>query len=350
MGGAAFARGPFSFLCDDAFIALRYARNLAQLGIPVYNANPVEWVEGYTSPLWVAGMAVLAILGMDLEWGALMGSAIGALATLGLTGRIAAQLAGDDPKLRRWAAWLAGLCLVWVPQWFVWSSGGLETSCAAALGLAACDARLRSQHRRFYICTALSALARLDSLVWIFAFTIADRFGGTRDRILRPAALWLLVIAGHSLLRFVLYGEWLPQTWLVKRHGAQLASTWGLAYVQHWAWDGAMLLLAVPLLFGLRKWSSLAALVVANLIYAYAVGGDFMGYSRFLLPATCASAAGYAVACARAERYLVAASTSGNTSRILVIRTLAMLVPLFFALRWADVVKKDRASSWLESP
>ena len=42
---------------DDAYIFLRYARNIREGAGPVF--NPGEAVEGYTSPLWLAVLTAL---------------------------------------------------------------------------------------------------------------------------------------------------------------------------------------------------------------------------------------------------------------------------------------------------
>ena len=49
---AALLQKNHRFFHDDAFISLRYARNLAETGLAQW--NPGEWVEGYTSFLHVA--------------------------------------------------------------------------------------------------------------------------------------------------------------------------------------------------------------------------------------------------------------------------------------------------------
>jgi len=52
------------FVCDDAYISFRYARNLAEgLGL-VY--NPGERVEGYSNFLWVLAAAGLKACGLNV--------------------------------------------------------------------------------------------------------------------------------------------------------------------------------------------------------------------------------------------------------------------------------------------
>src|SRR5262245_32207537 len=47
-----------AWLCDDAFITFRYARNWASGAGLVYNAG--EFVEGYSHPLWLLLIAAAA--------------------------------------------------------------------------------------------------------------------------------------------------------------------------------------------------------------------------------------------------------------------------------------------------
>jgi len=62
----------YDFISDDAFIALRYARNLIQGHGLVF--NPGERVEGFTTLLWVLLLAGVGSLGMDLlAWSRILG-------------------------------------------------------------------------------------------------------------------------------------------------------------------------------------------------------------------------------------------------------------------------------------
>lgn len=320
----------WQFLCDDAFIALRYAHNLWRYGEALYNPWALSppaaaGVEGYTSPLWVFLLAGLGGMGAPLGEAALCLCALGALAALGASaglaadpgfalglGRIKADLAlargswsgpgeildKEEPAADRAAVlamiWCIAL-LVATPEFVVWASGGLESSCATALGLWACFFYRRARMGPFHAAAALASLARLDTLLWIAGFVLAGSRGTLwarlRDGWGRPACLWWLLPLFHLLWRRYYYGAWLPHTWEVKRHGAALALDWGLGYL--WAWGsasflGLVLLLALPWTWRQRDaWG----LILVNCGYAVAVGGDFMAYSRFLLPATCMTAA-----------------------------------------------------------
>ncbi len=54
----------YGFFCDDAFIALRYAKHLIEHHELVYNLG--QRVEGFTSPLWVLLVSTVGSLGVPL--------------------------------------------------------------------------------------------------------------------------------------------------------------------------------------------------------------------------------------------------------------------------------------------
>ena len=89
-----------AWLCDDSFISLRYAQNLADgLGL-VYNAG--ERVEGYSSPIWMLGSALAIAVGADpvvaSKWA-------GLLAAGALSGAVYVALRASG--VRSWGAGLA---------------------------------------------------------------------------------------------------------------------------------------------------------------------------------------------------------------------------------------------------
>src|SRR5947208_12083 len=59
----------YDFLCDDAFISFRYARNFARGHGLVFNAG-FERIEGYSNFLWVLILAAFQFLGVPPEYAA----------------------------------------------------------------------------------------------------------------------------------------------------------------------------------------------------------------------------------------------------------------------------------------
>ncbi len=285
----------WSFVCDDAFISFRYARNLAEHGELAFNVDPLERVEGYTNFLWVVVLAIGARIGVAPESAALvlgrLAMAVGLVLAMALADRMRER---SGAKLV--APLVAGALLCASPEWIVWGSGGLETAFAAAWVLAAILAFTLDRLVLAAVFAVCAVLSRPDGAVplgaWVLGWGLALDVDARRRALEQwrryATALVVLVVplAVHLLWRHAYYGEWLPNTWAVKSHGARLRETWGVAYVQAWAKGTGVVVLA-PLALALRRRHAPAVLAIAaTLAYSWWVGGDFMAYSRFLAVAT----------------------------------------------------------------
>jgi arabinofuranosyltransferase len=295
----------WAFLCDDAFISFRYAENLAEHGALVFNPGLPERVEGYTNFLWVIVLAGLSWLGLSPPSAApaltLVGALGGLVAVTGLVVALRRRFGETSDRLRA-IDLVPALLLAVQPEYVVWSHSGLETSTAAALVLGAMWAWTCA---RFGLAAGLAAaagLVRSDALLPIAAFGLAwlavvggpaVRKGGAAAIRSLPwralsiaAAIFVVPLALHLLWRHAYYGQWLPNTWAVKQAGRLLRDTWGVDYVRAWV-AGVGLVYVVPLVVLVRARHLLLLVPAAvTLAYAWWVGGDFMAYGRFLLPAT----------------------------------------------------------------
>ena len=126
----------YDFICDDAYITFRYAKNLAEHGAPLYNLD--ERVEGYTNFLWMVLSAALLRVGATVP------------ALVGILGAVSALVL-------QWGVWR-----VWTRVWpsaplaalfpivgvsasmavACWTLGGLETTLYTALLLLGVEAVL----------------------------------------------------------------------------------------------------------------------------------------------------------------------------------------------------------------
>ena len=232
-----------NFVSDDAFIAFRYARNLARgLGL-VW--NPGERVEGYSDFLLVVVLAGFHRLGADLV---LVGRALSALAGVAcvvLTGALARRLLPGAPL----AAAGAALVVAANPYVTAWGGAGLETTefAALAMGAALPVTGRPLTARRFALASALAlalALTRPEGVAVYVALTIAvfaSARGELRERLaaLAPgAALFAVAGAAYFAWRVWYFGDWLPNTFYAKsgftaRHALRgLGYLWGFA--QNW--------------------------------------------------------------------------------------------------------------------
>jgi arabinofuranosyltransferase len=288
----------YDFLCDDAFISLRYARHLAAGHGLVYNVG--ERVEGFTNFLWVLAEAALLKLGAEprlvidvlgaatalgaafvIEWG-------GAVLAIGALGRIVAHAA-----------------LVSSVSFAVWLLGGLEASAFGVLVLASLVAAhaavaQQSPWRNASIVAGLLAsaamLLRPETPLVVLASALAA-LAVARGRavlpLLRAGATFTSVVAPLLLARRMYYGDWLPNTFYLKTTGdaAELFEH-GQKYVAYASMHHASLLAlgAAGVVVLLRSVTTrvfaLASILVAGLfgLYVARVGGDFLPATRFFAP------------------------------------------------------------------
>jgi hypothetical protein len=193
----------FDFFCDDAFITLRYAENLASHGAPVYNLG--ERVEGYTSFVWLVLASLGALLPVPLPGFVQgLGAASGVLllaASWALLGRVL-------PGERLFNA-LVLLALAVSAPVAAWAMGGLETPLFAALCtwafVLAIDVQRESSARRGALLGLLLALATLTrpegalvaAVVWLVLAAWLLRSKSGRGALLAIVAAASLIVGAH---------------------------------------------------------------------------------------------------------------------------------------------------------
>lgn len=286
------------FVCDDAFISFRYAKNFAQGHGLVYNIG--EKVEGYTNFLWTLLLSLSAVIGLDVVAVSQALGLIFGLGTVLLLLRLNKKLYPTESPFD----YLAPLLLVSCGAFAAWCTGGLETSIFTFLAFLGAfffvSGLNQSQHFAFSgIGFALACLTRLDGLVLAgvtFVFLCYLTLVSNRTR---PKDLWAWALAFSApfLLYFIwrwsYYGAFLPNAFYVKVGGGSLVGQ-GLFYLfdfakRFWIW-----LAIIPLFFlaqtgrlnariKIVAWYFAAMITVFSFYVAY-VGGDFMDMFRFLVP------------------------------------------------------------------
>lgn len=286
----------FDFLCDDGFITFRYARNFARGEGLVFNPGVQPPVEGYSEFLWAFALGLGQFLGASPL---VLSRVISVLAGVLLI-RLGVGLILERGSRRPISSHLAAVYLGSMPPLAVWATGGMATMpFAAAVTWLFCSTWGSDRPAgalRLGLIAGMVALLRADGAWWVAAVLgPAILMGLARgDRALwRPALLGSVIGATffccHMGWRWVTYGDWLPNTARVKVGLSAWAMDRGGRYLLHGLVTFPGVLIAVLLGLGSRGWGGsrlLPALCLVLMTWLYCVlsGGDFMAFSRFLVP------------------------------------------------------------------
>lgn len=298
-------RGYFNHLADDAFITLRYSRNMADGLGPVWNSG--EHVEGYTAFLWMLLNAGFAKAGLNLVSGSLAVSFLALVASLLLVVGLWRVWAEEEPPGTMLASpflpTLAILVLGLVHGVSFWGFSAMETPLVMMLITAGVYLHLLERRNRApFFASALvltaAAMTRPEALVLVpvtGAFKLGEALVSERRsrEILRVAiwaALFLALYGTYFLWRYNYYGYLFPNTYYVKVENTTTILSRGLHYV----WANGLDYQKLPLLLGLgvlavgRRTRVDATYLLAIVAAWYAAvayeGGDGFAHGRFIVP------------------------------------------------------------------
>lgn len=270
-----------AWICDDAYISFRYARNLLDGHGLVF--NPGEAVEGYTNFLWTLLCAAAMGLGLDAEAFTIGAGVAAYAATILLLARLGT---GTLP--------LAALC--WAAHGLAadFATSGLETSLFTLLTVATAAAAWRGSALAVGLLGTLATLTRPEGALVAALGVLAVALGPGGRRAAFKALLPGLVVAPVWLgWKLATYGALLPNTFYAKAgEGARWAE--GLHYLWLYARAYTVVALGLPAAAWLaaravgdqatRPLAIMACLLpILYLLHVAHVGGDFM-FARFALP------------------------------------------------------------------
>lgn len=298
-------RAFFNHLADDAFITLRYSRNLADGQGPVWNAG--ERVEGYTAFLWMLLNAGFARAGLNVVAGALALSFLVLVASLLLVVGLWRVWSEEEPPGTRLAnpmlPALAILVLGLVHGVSFWGFSVMETPLVMTLVTAGVYLHiLERRNRAPFFASALvftaAAMTRPEALVLVpvtGAFKLGEALVSERrsQALLRVAAwagLFLALYGAYFLWRYSYYNYLFPNTYYVKVENTMTILSRGVNYVQVNGLDHQKL----PLIIGLgilavrgrtrADGAYLLAIVAAWYAAVAYEGGDAFVHGRFIVP------------------------------------------------------------------
>jgi len=294
------------WLCDDAYISFRYAKNLAEGGGLAFNVGASPPIEGYSNLAWVVVLAAFERLGVIAPQVAPVLS-LGALGWLLLTIRRdvftgAVGIVGAPPPA------LALLVFVTLPPLVVWGTSGLETM-AFALAVHQVQRHLLGWAGRAWLLVPWAILAvtlRVDGQALVAGLLVAGAvFAALPSRAVRPRSALVLLVGlavgvGLALLvRHGVHGTLVPHTVRVKVEPSGVVFERGLRYLGALAvaapavavlfgWAAGRVVRRLPRMArdeGAATCALLGVVPLACLAQSIVVGGDFMAFGRFLVPA-----------------------------------------------------------------
>lgn len=278
------------FLSDDALISLRYADRLVDgLGL-TWSDGPK--LEGYSNLLWVLLASGLHSLGVDL----ILGVRIMGILCAGMMIWLLSQ-----GKMNAGSQVLA-VSIVSTSPFAIWAIGGLESILFAAeialmLHLMMKSAADRNTNWWISLVMAACVLTRPDGALIGALAAIPFLLSGETWKLRISTGLILtsmpaIALIGQLLFRLSYYGEWVPNTALVKISPSLAHLGSGLIYLGKFAWAVApMVVLVLLLSWTIRKtllqqsqtWISLSILIGWS-AYILFIGGDYFPGFRHGLP------------------------------------------------------------------
>ena len=306
------ALGYYPFQIDDSYIAYRYAANVLHGYGFTFNPGGVP-VEGFTSPLWMAlliGLGAIfsvASLPVVTPW---IGVGV-AMLVVAVMGRILLSDRAEDRSPLQNTQYLIGtLLLGFLPAVSYYAVSGMDEILFCLVVLIAAGIGARRLSVGFLSVLVLASWVRPEAL-WIPVMMAVQLMvlGGSGKilltrRFIQPVAMLAFGFVALVCVRWFMFSDVLPNTYYAKRPEYLL----GLHYVWNTLGTGwAGLTVAMGLLGAILGRREHLSFFVAGLSWFPAVvleGGDWMPFSRMLLPALvlfCLAASGIAEVGARFE-------------------------------------------------
>ena len=281
------------WMLDEAFISFRYAENWANGLGPVYNVG--EKVEGYTTFLWVAILALGNKVGFETIALAKIVSYHTAFFTLGILIFLNKIILKIKKEVGVIAALVTGTSGIFLP----WPVSGMETSLFTLLLLLSVVSYLFSINqeinRKNLLITSLSltllTLTRPEGVLitGILFIHYVLKYRNDWTWLILP---FVTIYGGYFAWRAMYYQSFLPNTFYAKSGNMLFQIFRGIRYTNRFVLASACIL--VPALLWIMDRSChrakhlriplLGAIVLVYVSYIILVGGDIMPAFRFFVP------------------------------------------------------------------
>ncbi len=296
-----------AWVCDDAFISFRYAKNLVDGHGLVFNIG--ERVEGYTNFLWT----VIVAFGMSVGIEPIIFSQFFSIAFYLLSAMalffLSIKLTKEYLSTESFFIPIAAFAFLLHHDIHIYATSGLETSMVTALITIGFTLLVLFDTKLSFFVTGiiliLAVLTRPDSIIiYVMAFLYLLLVGkGKLRNIFYYSLPFLIIYLPYWIIRYVYYGYPFPNTYYAK--SANLSYyTQGLAYLWLYLKTYYVLLLlpigTITLILldkkNIRKheyfkngfnksWLLSILFIIPYMFYIISVGGDFM-FARLLIPIT----------------------------------------------------------------
>lgn len=287
----------YAFLCDDAYISFRYARNFGDGFGLIFNPGG-EAVEGYSNFLWVVVLALGRVMGIAPDQ---IANPILTVCSLILVVLVILRCLRDLPaRASAWWLLLPATLLASNRSFAVWSTSGLETRLFELLIVAgllraiseleAFEGSQRPSWPGAAVLLALATLTRPDGLLLsacilgVWAFWPLCWGGFQIRRVVMGAVVYAIPVIAHYLFRYFTYGDWLPNTYYVKVNDPwwEMGGIYFQAFVVEYALVLWLPFVAAGIWLLGRRRSPAAAMIPLTLIvhalYIARLGGDHFEY------------------------------------------------------------------------
>lgn len=282
----------FLFLCyayfpesiDDAFITLRYSKNLMLGNGPIFNVG--EHVEGFSNPVWMVLLSAMGRAGVSMPLSMKLLGILSGVGTIMVTAQAASNWFGSR------ALGFAAALLVASSSFFaLWAADGLETVFYAFTVTLLLWAATRESCIPWVVgCIAsIVALTRPEGAMFgiaVVAWIALHRGFWFAAKVALP---FFAAIASYEIFRLAYFGEWVSNTAAAKVHTNRQSITNAGRYV--WSFNRDSAYLPLPLAFfgafsGLRRPPIVLVtlFVLAQGVFLLVSGGDFMFAYRFIMP------------------------------------------------------------------
>lgn len=287
--GATIAGERYWWLCDDAMISMRYARNLANGFGLVW--NPGERVEGYTNFLWIIYMAFVHLFPVPASKTSLivlLTNIVLIITTIPVIIRLVRMLGGDTLVT---AATLVVYILNKSVMW--WTVAGLETTFITFLFLLTTyrvirESQLAQISRLTFVLIAIMPLVRADAVILsVLLYALSLLLNSNRKLVVIYSLSSLILPIMHEIFRIFYYGDVLPNTAYLKTSNWPGRYDAGVGYVLDFAKQYSIVIgcAAIGLLLSRKRpHLYLFGVFLAYSVYVAYVGGDAFKNFRFFVP------------------------------------------------------------------